>query len=414
VPSKHYTLKKEAFILSTGDIITGKTAGSQRVMKIAKSLREEGIEVFICVLSNIKSDKIEPVALVPGISMLMSKEERVVKRTCMVNFLSYVAGYIHGRNTNSVIYLYPTTYVLKDFIYLIYFKYFNKIKFFCEINELRTAIATTPFPARNGLNRTRNRIKAFVEYFKYKANEFQIPLYDGVVVISTALERRFAGNARRIIRVPILCDVNDIDDREVPMLNPDAPFKICFAGYIKYEKEGFNILYESLSLLKQSYKPELYLYGKQEEKDRCLLNKLADKYGLRDDVYYMGNIDPGDLPDEFRKYNLLILPRPLNRRTKYGFSTKLSEYLVSGIPVLATDVSDNAMYIRDSFNGYIIPPGSASVMADKLQEIIRNYNCQADRVVKNAHNTVRESFDYKIYSKVYAEFFWPDEGGEVN
>jgi glycosyltransferase involved in cell wall biosynthesis len=126
----------------------------------------------------------------------------------------------------------------------------------------------------------------------------------------------------------------------------------------------------------------------------------------------MGNIDPSELPDEFRKYNLLILPRTLNKRTKFGFSTKLSEYLVSGIPILITDVSDNALYIKDGFNGYIVPPGSAQAMADKIQKIIREYNWQSPEVVKNAYNTVREYFDYRLYSKAYSDFFWPQGQGQ--
>jgi len=311
-----------------------------------------------------------------------------------------------------VVYLYPTTFVYKDFIYLIYFKFIKKIGFFCEINELRTAIALTKASSGNLLTKVWNIAKSLKDYLKYKANELQIPLYDGIVVISTALEKRFSGVARRIIRIPILCDADGIDDRAIPRLNPDTPFKICFAGYIKYEKEGFNILYESLYLVKQNQSVELYLYGKLEETDRILLERMATEYDLRSNVFYMGNIDPSELPDEFRKYNLLILPRTLNKRTKFGFSTKLSEYLVSGIPILITDVSDNALYIKDGFNGYIVPPGSAQAMADKIQKIIREYNWQSPEVVKNAYNTVREYFDYRLYSKAYSDFFWPQGQGQ--
>jgi glycosyltransferase involved in cell wall biosynthesis len=127
---------------------------------------------------------------------------------------------------------------------------------------------------------------------------------------------------------------------------------------------------------------------------------------MTDKVFYMGNIDPDKLTDEFRKYNLLILPRPLNRRTKYGFSTKLSEYLVSGVPVLATDVSDNALYIRDGINGYLIPPGSAPVMAEKMLQVIENYNQQAKALAENAYNTVRQELDYRLFSDDYRNFFW--------
>jgi len=405
-------VNKEVYIISTGDIITGRTAGAQRVMKIAKSLAEARVQVFLCALPYIHESKIDSFEVASSIYILRSRTQKRTNRTGIVIFMRAIAGYIFSRESKPVVYLYPTTFVYKDFIYLIYFKLIKKIRFYCEINELRTAIAITQAPSRNMLTKVWNIVKSLRDYLKYKANEMQIPLYDGVVVISTALEKRFSRVARRIIRIPILCDADVIDDRTISRLNPDTPFKICFAGYIKYEKEGFNILYESLCLIKQSHSIELYLYGKLEETDRILLERLANEYGLRSAIFYMGNIDPEGLPDEFRKYHLLILPRPLNNRTKFGFSTKLSEYLVSGIPILVTDVSDNALYIKDSYNGYIIPPGSATAMADKIQKIIREYNWQSSEVVKNAYNTVREDFDYRLYSKAYSDFFWPQGQGE--
>lgn len=404
-------VNKEVYIISTGDIITGRIAGAQRVMKIAKSLAEAGVQVFLCALPYIHESKLDSFEVSSNIYILRSRTQKRNNSTRIVVFMKAIAEFIFSKESKPVVYLYPTTFVYKDFIYLIYFKLIKRIRFFCEINELRTAIAITKVISGNLLKKVWNIVKSLRDYLKYKANELQIPFYDGIVVISTALEKRFSGVARSIIRIPILCDADVIDDRAISRLNPDTPFKICFAGYIKYEKEGFNILYESLHLLKQNQSVELYLYGKLEETDRVLMERLANEYGLRSNVFYMGNIDPERLPEEFRKYNLLILPRSLNKRTKFGFSTKLSEYLVSGIPILVTDVSDNALYIKDGFNGYIVPPGSASAMADKIQKIIREYNWQSSEVVKNAYNTVREDFDYRLYSKAYSDFFWPQEQG---
>jgi len=120
----------------------------------------------------------------------------------------------------------------------------------------------------------------------------------------------------------------------------------------------------------------------------------------------MGNIDPDDLITEFALYHLLILPRPLTRQTKFGFSTKLSEYLISGIPVLVTDVSDNSAYIKDNYNGFVIPPGSEILMENKILEIMENYNENARRIAGNAFLTVREYFDYKLYTKPLTDLFF--------
>ncbi len=404
-------MSRSVYIVSTGDIISGRHAGSQRVYKIAMSLADAGIRVFLCALPYFQSSATDSFEIAPGIHAFGSMPGSDNSRSSLRRFVRTVASKVASGSSESVLYLYPTTFIFKDFIYLCYFKYIKRIRFFCEVNELRTAIALTPAPSDNVFIYLRNRIKSVFDYIRYRINELQIPLYDGIVVISTALEQRFSRMARTIARVPILCDADEIVEHIPSELEPGATFRICFAGYIKYEKEGFDILYESLSLVNQHHITELYLYGKLEENDRQLLERLADKLKLADKIHYMGNIDPRSLPDEFSKYHLLILPRPLNKRTQYGFSTKLSEYLVSGVPVLVTDVSDNAIYIKDGHNGYIIEPGSSQVMADKIMDVIGEYNLKAAAIVNNAHITVREELDYRLYAKTYTNLFWP--GGEV-
>jgi glycosyltransferase involved in cell wall biosynthesis len=79
---------------------------------------------------------------------------------------------------------------------------------------------------------------------------------------------------------------------------------------------------------------------------------------------------------------------------------------VSGVPVLVTDVSDNSLFIRDGINGYLMAPGSAGVMADKILEIMGNYDAQAGVVAENAYDTVRQELDYRHFSRSYIDFFW--------
>ncbi|MDT8375014.1 MAG: glycosyltransferase [Bacteroidales bacterium] len=397
---------KEVYIISTGEIVNGKTAGARRIMKIARSLAALNVHVFLCSLADVQKAPVEVQEILPGVFFMKSLSPGINAARRPLHFARTLNRWMADRSTEMVVYLYPSTFVLKDFVYLAYFKYLKKRKFFCEVNELRTAIAFSAVPDGKLISRLLQWLKSSFEFLKYKLNEFQIPLYDGIVVISTTLENRFSRSARKILKVPILCDADMIDDYLPAGLAPDSPFRICFAGYIKVEKEGFDILFEALSRVNQTRRTELYLFGILEDRDKIKLDKLSDEFHLTDKVFYMGNIDPDKLINEFRRYNLLILPRPLNRRTKYGFSTKLSEYLVSGVPVLATDVSDNALYIRDGINGYLIPPGSAPVMAEKMLQVIENYNQQVKALAENAYNTVRQELDYRLFSDDYSNFFW--------
>jgi glycosyltransferase involved in cell wall biosynthesis len=133
---------------------------------------------------------------------------------------------------------------------------------------------------------------------------------------------------------------------------------------------------------------------------------MIDKFNLNNKIHYHGNIEPAALSLEFTKYHLLILPRPLNKQAKFGLSTKLSEYLVSGVPTLVTAVSDNAIFIKDNYNGFIIAPGSLPEMVTKIIEIIDNYNLNSYQIARNAFRLAQEEFDYKLFTNTLIEFFF--------
>lgn len=397
---------KEVYIISTGDIVRGRMAGSQRVMNIARSLAAAKINVFLCSYAQIKSGQIESFELQSNVYSLQSRTSDSTKSFKTLDFIRTVYKFTKARKAEIVIYLYPTTYVLKDFIYLAYLKMFRKYAFFCDINEIRSSNVYTATHPSGLLPVIKFHVKNIYDFLVYKLSEIQIPFYDGIVVISSNLEKYFSKLTRKIIKVPILCDTSNVAlNSRIPGFDGKV-FKICFAGYINCKKEGFNILLEAMQRVNQLTKIELYLYGILNEVDRQELNRLKEVFGLQDNIFYLGNIDSRELLHEFTKYHLLILPRPLNPQTKYGFSTKLSEYLVSGVPILITDVSDNSMYIKDNYNGYVIPPGSVSAMADKIHEIMTNYNNCASRIALNAFQTAHEKFDYRLFSQTLKDFFF--------
>ena len=107
--------------------------------------------------------------------------------------------------------------------------------------------------------------------------------------------------------------------------------------------------------------------------------------------------------------NLLILPRPLNTQTNFGFSTKLAEYLISGVPVLVTDVSDNKIYIKDGFNGFMVDEISATGFEKKLIDIVGNYEVEKHIVSKEAFNTAKNHFDYRLYKDILTNFFFGND-----
>lgn len=400
---------KTVFVISTAEIIGGKTAGAGRILNIARSVAAGDVTVYLCSYSDFRKNG-------PAVGLLFNKvysygvtTPGMNNRHGLLSYLRETGSLMAAPDSEKVVYLYPTTLVFRDFIFLLYFKFFKRHHFFCEINELRSAIAFSSAPPDNIFKKVVWFLKSVKDWLVYKLNELQVPFYDGITVISTELESHFSRPARKITRIPILCNADLIVSQSEPLRFAEGVFKICFAGYIKFEKEGFDLLLESLAAVNKSYPVELHLYGKLEEEDQAKLDHYTIKYDLGDRICYHGNFDPERLQAEFQKYHLLILPRTLNNRTKYGFSTKLTEYLVSGKPVLLTDVSDNSLFLRDGYNCFMIAPGNAGIMSSKIIEVIDTYNEVADKIVENAFVTVREQLDYRHFTQNYYSLFFGDE-----
>ncbi len=98
------------------------------------------------------------------------------------------------------------------------------------------------------------------------------------------------------------------------------------------------------------------------------------------------------------------MPRGYSIQNKYGFSTKLSDYLNHQKLVLVTDISDNKMYIDDGVNGFIVPPDNPELMYKKLIYIVENLEAVERTVLPNVLSTSINQFHYKNYGTVLRNF----------
>lgn len=412
---------ENVFIVTTIEIDRIECAGAVRLMNIARAQALQGVRVFLCssaMPSNIRRDN--ACELSHNIFLVGEARRKPIgrfkKRLCdftkvfsMATYLLKVvrlAKHIDGRK---VFYLYPTTEASMDFMAFSIIRVINHYTLFYEVNELRRAgLHITTF-SKNAVIVFYQAVIFSLNYIKFCIVEILTVCYSGLVVISTSLERYFRKYNTNMLRIPILVDVSENRDCRTRRYRLGGKFHIGFFGQIRVKKEGFDLFYKALSIVKSRFdKFEFHLYGSvlnKHEKD-LVLSILPTKYGIKKNVLYHGIIERDMFFREMKKHHLLVSPQPSNLMTKYNFSTKLTEYLISGVPVLTTDVSDNHLYIKDGYNGFIVPAGDTEAMASKILDIIFNYNDIAVRVSANARKTAQDNFDYIHYSKPLYSFFF--------
>lgn len=106
---------KDVFIISTGEIVNSKTAGARRMVNIASSLAALNVNVFLCSLSEVYQTPVEIQEIKHGVYCMRSLSHTDRAGRNPLRFARTVNSFMAQRNSEIVVYLYPTVFVLKDF-----------------------------------------------------------------------------------------------------------------------------------------------------------------------------------------------------------------------------------------------------------------------------------------------------------
>ncbi len=110
-----------------------------------------------------------------------------------------------------------------------------------------------------------------------------------------------------------------------------------------------------------------------------LLNQ-ASSLGVADKIAFPGHVT--DIHDRMTKAGIYVSSSDFE-----GLSNSMLEAMAIGIPVVCTDcpVGGARMFIKDGVNGFLVPVGDSSAMADKLERL-----AQDDRLQKTFSVNARE------------------------
>lgn len=362
-------------------------AGAVRMQMYSKMLDKEGVDFeFYSFQGNKKFNN-------RGVGFI----KKILKMINVLIFIFNLRKFINN-NTDTVFFYYPIGSVFFEIILLLYVKSIKKKKIFLEVNEV----------LKFGVSEKIDKISML----RYDFLESLSSFYDGIVCISKNIEQYYLNYNKNSLLLPILSDMEQgcINNS---FYRGDSSFKIGFTGSIHIEKENLITVFKSLkNVVEKGYDVELNLYGLMYEEVR--FKNLIDDFKLGSIVKYHGCIDHDYVFDVLKSQDLLILPRAKNKQNNYGFSTKLAEYLVSGVPVLLTDVSDNLYYLTPNLDCLVADYNSYESFSEKIIFLINNYSVEAPKLSNNAYNKARLNFSYKSHARRLINFLFNRLDHEFN
>jgi glycosyltransferase involved in cell wall biosynthesis len=198
-----------------------------------------------------------------------------------------------------------------------------------------------------------------------------------------SIERRWQGLDIRVL--PNAVAVPKLPRRES---NTDVP-SLLFFGRL-HESKGLEELTAACRILRgDGVRFRLNCYGDGPLRENFVAGMTAV---LGEDFHY-GGVVAGN--EKWRKYNdadIFVLPS----RYGEGLPMALLEAMGTGCLAVASEMASVASVITDGVNGYLIAPGDADAIADKLKFVIEN-RAGWKAIGKNAAATVKEKFAIAEY-----------------
>lgn len=172
---------------------------------------------------------------------------------------------------------------------------------------------------------------------------------------------------------------------------------IAYCGSVTIYKDGVDILLRAFSTVaKKKHDVKLYIIGNiPYESDKKQILKIIRENHLNSKVCLLGVVESALIPQYLKNAEILALARPDNIQSKYGFPTKLGEYLLSENPVVVTRVGELDTFLMDKKNCLFALPNSSNDFAEKLLWVLEHKDIGIT-IGKKGKQVAESKFNYYI------------------
>ena len=227
---------------------------------------------------------------------------------------------------------------------------------------------------------------------------------DGLFVISENLRKCFVTDYRveeeKVHVINMVVDAN----RFSTIKKKTQGQVIAYCGTASNNKDGVDELIKAFSItIKKHPESRLKIIGKTPDKGQAFENaRLVEKLGIIDKVEFLGIVSYEEMPQMLTDADILALDRPDNQQAKYGFPTKLGEYLLTGNPVVVTKVGDIPNFLTHGINAMLAQPENPQDFSDKICWLIE-HPVDAASIGASGRDVAMREFNYKIESQKVIE-----------
>lgn len=175
-------------------------------------------------------------------------------------------------------------------------------------------------------------------------------------------------------------------------ISEEATVVTCVANFIDYKRH--IDLVEAFKIALQTH-PELELCLVGHGKEEPTIRLLIEKERLNKKIHFLGQRQ--DVPEILRASDIFVLPSLFE-----GMSVAIMEAMASGLPVIASDIPENRVLLKEGVTGMLTPVKNPQALATVLTRISRDHTLQ-EKIGRDA-----QQFIDTYYSLPVVTTYWED------
>lgn len=234
-----------------------------------------------------------------------------------------------------------------------------------------------------------------VIYYDKKIYNYFNDNCDKFIAISDVVKRHWVNKGIDDNKISIIYNGFEVPEVEkLKNINYDNGIRAIFVGNVMPTKGQLQVL-KSINKLPKEVKEKFHVdfYGLYGRKAKMYLQPYIILHRLNKYVTFKGYVN--NVEKVISNYNLGFM---CSRSEAFGRVT--IDYMLNGIPVIASNTGANPEIIKDKKNGFLYKYNDINDLSKKIIEV---YNCKnIDNVVQYAYdNAVRKYDTIKSADKIY-------------
>jgi glycosyltransferase involved in cell wall biosynthesis len=132
---------------------------------------------------------------------------------------------------------------------------------------------------------------------------------------------------------------------------------------------------------------------------RPSLKKLAQDLKIADQVVFLGQVHPDEIPKLLTRAHIFVRPS-----CSEGLGSSFLEAMAAGLPVIGTPVGGIPDFLKDGETGLFCEPGNPKSIAAAIKRLLDDASLR-ERLAINGQKLVREKYDWSLIAQQMNRLF---------